>query len=135
MAVIRNVSSVFPVPHEPGQEVTLRKLNHMQLSEARKPAEREHRERTRELGGEFFAALRSGNKDETDRAKDALESMRWDPAQFDRATLFRLAVEGWTYSEACTDENLAALDEQTAEWLAKTIIEFSKPPSKDDRKN
>lgn len=120
MLVSRNAREV-PIPHEPGEWLKLRPLSWKQLDDARKARTREavksSVEMTREMGPELMAQIRSA------RTETAAESAPADPSEaYDRATLLRLGIVGWSYEEPVSPEAIDDLDEETAEWAARELL-------------
>lgn len=120
MLVSRNAREV-PIPHEAGEWLKLRPLSWKQLDDARKARQREavksSVEMTREMGPELMAQIRSARTDAP------AETAPGDPLDaYDRATLLRLGIVGWSYEEPVSAEAIDDLDEETAEWAARELI-------------
>lgn len=136
MALIRDVTTVVEIPHEPGQTVTIRRLTWRQLAQARSGREKEQRAGLRELGADFLKALREGAVEAPEGKPTAAEpEPAYTVAQFALGELLLLGVVAWSYPEAVTASALDLLDEQTAQWLGQAILDFTRPPDQAARKN
>ena len=119
------------IPHEAGEWMELRALSFKQLKAARKKQEKEQREIIKDFGAEFFAAIQRGG----DAAVKAIERQQYHVSNFDMEELLVLGVSAWSYNAEVNLDNIGALDEKTAVWAAKTIIDMTKPPDEDEEKN
>jgi hypothetical protein len=111
------VTDTIALPHEPGEWVTVRMLSGAHLKEAR-----EQRALTAIKMQQALSGLELKVTD-AQRA-EAEAALKADPvASYDRPTLLKHAIVGWSYYEgAPTPEDIADLDEQTAQYLAERVI-------------
>lgn len=113
------------VPHEEGQYIEFRPLTLSQLEEAESERTRKIMANVRAMGGEIFQALQgqqSGNVADP-----------WDA--YDKPTLLRCAIAGWSYPVVVTLANIDNLDVETAHWALDVIREMNAPKTDDARKN
>jgi len=116
----KHVTRPVPLPHEPGQEVTIRMLSWLQIQEARTARLRALLARARDVADlvpTFQAAVQNGATAvvAAPASADAL-------ADYDAGTLLRLGVVGWTYEDPVTPENIDDLDEETKDVVARAIV-------------
>ena len=121
------VTEALPVPGEPGQTITIRRLAPKALDRAREAArERGNREMrlTRESMGEA--------EYESFKAEIA-KNIATGPVQsnplngYDRVSLIQSGVTAWTFDRALDVEAFEDLDDDTQDWLAGAILKLSKP--------
>ena len=74
--------------------------------------------------GEVMALLQGVNRE------DAVADPR---APYDLATLLLAGIHGWSYEAEVNAENVAALDEPTALWIADQLLAVGR--TEDERKN
>lgn len=116
------------IPHEPGQWMTIRGLSWWQLKEAADVLAAEGRRQLRDYGPETLTALREARQRD-DIPQAIREAMRDPLTDYDRATVLRYGIVGWSYSDDSGDELAARtvdLDEDTAVWAAHEIIDRSR---------
>lgn len=115
MALTKDLTKTIEIPHEAGQSITIRKLSHRQLGDARAEKVRSSVRLVSEMGN-VRDMLPQGDPG----------SVTTTPAdELDRATVLRAAITGWSYGAACTPENIDELDEETAAWAFGEILAFS----------
>ena len=118
MAFASDATQDLNHPTEGGVRITIRKLAHYQLSAAQ-DARGDAAASKAKLLGETIKYLPESSVE--DRAR-----MESDPAnKYDRRTVLRYGVVGWSYARPCDDEAKDDLDEETAAWLFDKIIAFS----------
>lgn len=143
MALVDPIPRKFPVPHEPNEWFELRRLSWKQLKLARKKQEEADREDMKALGAEFVAVMMHQAHDETDdqhdarieRAKRVIDKRQWDVDQFDRETLLMKGIALWSYGQPVGADTIEQLDEVTADWAARQLIELSRPLTEAEQKN
>ena len=153
--LVTNITKIVDIPGE-AETATIRKLSHKQLKEAAKARQSEGVGFMRELGAELMKALREAD---TRAVKNIQETQQADITNYDRDTLLRLGIAAWSYpippvyerdgdgkaiavggkSVESPDEKLIdgidQQDELAAKFLAEQIFEFSRPETRDERKN
>lgn len=111
------------IPHEPGEWVELKPLSWTDLERARTARLKSVVETMRDAA-EVIALLQG-------RTPDAVPDT--DPlSPYDRATILKAGIVGWSYGAPLDEENLASLDEETAVWIAQQLVAAR---SEADRKN
>ncbi len=136
----------FPVPHEQGAWMRLKKPRNQDVSNARKLVEAEGRRGVRDFGAEIVKALNEGDDDERAlrRVRRLEAEQEYHPSQFDRDTLLLASIKEWG-GPGYEDEDgkpmpinaatVADLDEETARWAHRTIVDLMKPPTKEADKS
>ena len=123
----------YEVPHEPGEWLDLIKLSWTKLKEARRYATLENAETARAFGAELVKALAT---DDTGKAAEKLiERQQYHESSFDTKTLLLKGIVGWSYEAELSAESVAELDDKTVAWAKQAIIDLTKPPTEEDRKN
>lgn len=131
----------FPIPHEPGQWMALKKPRSKAVKEARRIVESEGRRGVRDFGAEIVKALNDGDDDEkaARRLRKLEELEEYAPDQFDRDTLLLDAIKGWSYESEpgkmapINAETVADLDEETARWAHHAIVGLMKRSKEADK--
>ena len=108
-------------PHEPGATFQLRELAWHELDEAA-----DLRTLTRKRGmvelREMFAAISPEQIRAAMDSRAATPEAETDAADdYDKATLLRYGLVGWSYAEPWTPEGYLRLDRATADWLCGEI--------------
>jgi hypothetical protein len=122
MLASRLTKRVVP-EHEPDAWFEIRMLPGKKLDEA----QRAHQRLLLAEWGDVIAKLDALGSRSDAAAPDAL-------AGFDVDVLNRAGVVAWSYSDKPTAQEIEDLDDTTRRWLAREILEFSRP-SGDARKN
>ncbi len=130
MALVSQNVQQIEIPHEPGEWLNLRPLSWLQLTQAREIQTRTVLERMRAMGGEVVGEFREEPSAEVPESEDESDPL----SNLDRRTVLRGGVVGWSYREKFNRDKLDDLDEETAEWAARTIIGLNQRTD-DDRKN
>lgn len=123
------------VPHEDDQWFELRPLSWRQLKKARREAGIEQRENLKALGAELVKSIFAADEGKIEAAQTELEKRKYDISNYDMGVLLRYGIVGWSYTEKVTEEDIDNLDERTAIWASKEILEMSRPPSEEEIKN
>jgi hypothetical protein len=129
------------LPHEPKEWMELRRLSAQQLKDSRKAKADEQREEQgaliKILGPEFLAALQDGDRDKRKKVVAELEELEYHLSNFDVGLLLKAGIVSWSYDGALpTDADpLTLVDERTATWAARELIEITRPPTLVDEGN
>ena len=125
MAIVTNVIKRAEIPHEPGEWMELKKLSYRQLEKAGEIASDKAMKQMKGLGGELIKSLREfGKEQQSDPNK-----------KYDRDAVLKCGIVKWSYSEEVKDENIEALDEETALWAFNEILSFNNPRTEEQTKN
>ena len=128
------VTQSIPIPHDPGQSVTIRKLapKHLRAArESRQAADFEETKRqiaiTQALGDEVIKAVKGIKESEADGEKPITRVV--DPlGPYDVTALCVSAIKAWSYADIKpAPDTIADLDEQTQEFIAREALKLSKP--------
>ena len=128
------VTEVLEVPGEPGQTITIRRLQPNALTRAL-DAGKERNSLEMERGARDMRMLRESMGDaEFDAFKaEIAKNIASGPAKsnplsaFDRVSLIKDGVTAWTFDRALGIEAFEDLDDDTQDWLAGAILKLSKP--------
>lgn len=140
-----------PIPHEPGEWMSFRKLSWRKLEEAGNAVSDDAIAKIKVMGGEAFKAIQDlvdarERKDKTAEAAaekeigeslDEAEQKVKDPLnKYDRGVLLRKGIIDWSYEgDKPTVENTDDLDEETAVWAARQILDLAMKGKTDEEKN
>jgi hypothetical protein len=122
--LIGNVITKLDIPHETGEWVEIRKLNHKTLARAAQMRSEAGISSMKSLGAELLTALRQARDDLKEAATVAVSL-----DAYDRDLVLQGGVWRWSYSTPVTPESLGDLDEATAKWLATEIVTRSIAPA------
>lgn len=111
-----NVTDEISLPHETGTIITIRMLSHGALKKAR---DNRLKELAQMIGGIDFGSIKREETTETEVEADPL-------AGYDITTVLHKGIKSWSYEEKCNPENIDELDDVTAEYIAKAIINLSR---------
>ena len=123
------ITETIPVPGDPGQTVTIRKLAPKHLRAAMAKSQRdallEFAELKRLGASDVVADIQALQKDTTGIA----EARAADPLLlYDRTVLLQKGIIGWTYGQSHDDpEVLDDLDDEVSYHLARAILRLTKP--------
>ena len=134
------------IPHESGEWFDLIKLSWKKLKKSKRRATSEQMEVMSEtakaFGGANFVQQALGEVAKLDKAGKATEAVQraaqkgeYDESNFDTETLLLAGTVGWSYDAEVNAGTIAELDEGTAIWAKQAIIDLTKPPTEEDRKN
>lgn len=115
--LIGTVVAKLDIPHEPGEWVEVRKLNHKTLARAAAVRSEAGISSMKALGAELLTALRQAR----DEVKEAVTAPVTVDA-YDRDLVLQGGVVRWSYAQPVTPESLGDLDDVTAKWLASEIV-------------
>lgn len=107
------------IPHEVGQWFEFRQLSGVELDEAEQVQTKASLAMISGLDEAALASLRA-------QAGTAREGPA--PDKYDKATLLKYAVAGWSYGEPCTLANVAKLDALTRDWAVGVVLEMNTRP-------
>jgi hypothetical protein len=105
------------IPHEPGEWVEVRKLNHKTLARAAQVRSEAGISSMKSLGAELLTALRQAREEFKEVAPTTISA-----ENYDRDLVLQGGVMRWSYTVPPTPESLGDLDEVTAKWLAHEIV-------------
>jgi len=114
--ITSNITNDIQIPHEPDTTITIRMLSHGALKKAR---DNRLRDLAQMIGGVDFGSITRADRGEERAEADPL-------AGYDITTVLHKGIKSWTYPEKCTPENIDELDDVTAEYVAKKIIDLSR---------
>jgi hypothetical protein len=147
----RNVQRTLPIPHEPGNTMTLRQLSWLQLVKAEEARSNAVLENLKVMGGDLLRDLQTINRDQVEA--DATREASDDPqAKYDRGTVLRAGIVDWdgpNYTEPLdptlpegarkkipvTGEMIDSLDTATALWATREIIGLGRPPTEQEQED
>jgi hypothetical protein len=119
VALTKTQTRLVEIPHEPGETMTLRILPWKKLQEAAREQQTVAIHRMRDMGGELAATIQKARQEQAQSA----QPVEADPLlDYDRATLLRAGIVGWTYEVPVSPEAIDDLDEVTADWAAREIL-------------
>tara|TARA_B100000949_G_scaffold4534_2_gene3936 strand:+ start:7109 stop:7522 length:414 start_codon:yes stop_codon:yes gene_type:complete len=135
--LVSKIVEKIDIPHEEGQWVEIRSLSFTAMEEANDNKQERDLMQVKRMGGDVFEAIvRSSNKTETDsKGEDDAPKKGVTVDSYDKETLLRKAIVGWSYDGKPTLERIRDLDARTANWLAREIYERNKPDTEEDSKN
>ncbi len=128
MAIVSNTARRVEIPHEPGEWIEIKKLSWRQLELAQEEASNKLLARMKQMGGDLVTALRQLGEEEKDKDRDPIQ-------KYDLWVVLRGAIVKWSYEEELNDENVEALDEQTAQWVFREILSLNEPRTEEETKN
>ena len=126
------------VPHKEGQWFELRPLSWKKVKEARKALSREQLDDAKSVGAELISAFQ-GSKEDQKAAREALREQQkeqeYDISKFDTGIVLEYGIAKWSYEEPVNLEAIEQIEEKTAIWAKQQIIDMTKAPSEEERKN
>lgn len=125
MAIVTGATRRVDIPHEPGEWMELKRLSWRQKELATDVASKEGLDRMKSLSGDLLKALRELGKEQEQK----LES------KYDRGIVLECGIARWSYDAKVTKENIGALDEETAEWAFREILQLNAPRTEEEQKN
>lgn len=110
-----------PVPNDPSQTVTIRRLSWAELQEAGAANTKKAMQYVRDVGDSAIREIAQQAK------QGANAEIARDPFNaYDMATLLRYGIKSWSYQRPVTPENVALIDDVAAPYLARQIFDFTK---------
>ena len=119
----RNITRRLSIPHEGGQWMELRRLSWTQLDSAKRDRTNTALKQLAEQPADVKELMSSARAQRQAVAEAAVDPL----AEYQMGTLLELGIHAWSYDEPPTPENIADLDQETAEWAALEIV---KPASR-----
>lgn len=124
MALV-GITKRVEIPHEPGEWMEIKKLSWKQLEKAQELATDALMAKMKNMGGDMVKALRDSTTEQTA-----------DPSKsYDREIVLRLGIAKWSYEARLEPDTIAELDEETASWAFKEILDLNKPRTEEEAKN
>jgi len=107
------------IPHEPGEWIEFAPLSWRKLSEASQAASEKAAEvaskMTERMNPEVMRAMQEVRRSDLDDQAD----------DYDRGVVLKAAIKSWSYGEPVTEEDIDALDYETAEWAFRTALRLN----------
>jgi len=122
MAVLLNITRIVPIPHEPGQVLTIKRLAPGQLRLAAEAHTDKSLATFRRMGGAAFLAELKAMGDMGDKKEAAVDPLEGHDAD----TLIQNGLIGWSYNVEFTPEHVALLDDATAAFAAQSVLDYAK---------
>ena len=116
--LVGNVVEKLDIPHEPGEWVEVRKLNHKTLARAAALRSEAGIASMKSVGAELLAVIRQAKDD----IQGALKAQAVSADTYDRDIVLQGGVVRWSYAAQVTKESLDDLEEATAKWMAHEIV-------------
>ena len=113
MALTKDIYRRLEVPGEDGAWIQIRMLSWLRLDEARRKRLAAIADLARSLSGIDFSQANGATRPVADRL-----------TEYDTLTLLRGGLVAWSYGETVEPEEL---DEPTALWLAREILDYALP--------
>jgi hypothetical protein len=114
--LIKSITQQFDIPGEAGEKLTLRRLSWKEAEAATEAKQAKSLRLVRDLGADLIKSI----QDSEQAAQEAPVEQRYD-----KSVVLRSGIVGWTYEDAVTPENIELLDDSTAEFAFKKIIELT----------
>ena len=120
--ITSNVTDTLEIPHEPGTTITIRMLSHGALKKAR---DNRLFDLAKMLSGVSMPTISPDEKSEVEEAEEE------DPLiGYDITTVLHKGIKSWSYPDPCKPANIDELDDATADFVAKAIINLSQRTKK-----
>lgn len=137
--LVHNLTDKFPIPHEPGEWLRLKRLSGKQVRACKEAVGDSALDKMRRMGGEVVRAINQTLDEETERrlaehkARQKAEGVKPDRLKgFDIGKVIEDGLVGWSYKDAKSGEPIPfsadardTLDPKTERWAAEQILEFS----------
>lgn len=126
MAIAGRTISVA-VPHEEGVEFTLRSLSHKVLRNAAKAYLKDVTKDLADLDiGKLRDAIKTGDLDQdvTTEANSQDADYGYDPDM-----ILEAGIVSWSYEQAVNPQTIGELDQTTADWAFRQIVDMSRRKS------
>jgi hypothetical protein len=125
VAIVTNITKRVEIPHEEGEFMEFKKLSWKQLESASEISSDALMVKIKNMGGDIVKALR-----------ETTQEQKADPKQgYDRESILRKGIVKWSYDAPVTPDNISDLDEETAAWAFKEILDMNLPRSEEEVKN
>jgi len=124
MALVTDTVRRIQIPHEEGEWMEIKRLSWRQLEMAAEIQSDSMLKKLKAMGGDLVKALQQAGKQQEQ-----------DPAtKYDRGAVLKSGIVRWSY-DADIEENIDALDEETADWAFQEILNLNQPRTEEERKN
>jgi len=125
MGLVTEVTKRIDIPHEDGEWLEVRRLSWRELETADNAASEASTERIKRMGGDIIKAVMSLRDKEREEQATG----------YDKLTVLRLGLIGWSYDVKLSPESIDLLDEETAEFAYREILALSNPRTEEASKN
>lgn len=119
------ITKEITIPNTDGATATVRKLNPKALEAAAKEQQRQALESVKAIGG--MSVVRELRDAAAATPSDAPAETPNPMLGFDRLTLIEKGVVGWSFEEPLTVASFEDLDEETASFLAREVLQLARP--------
>ena len=116
------------IPHEPGEWVEVRKLSYKTLARAAFLRSDANIQNMKAMGGDLLEAMRSARERAGQDAPSATTTEPVNPDAYDMDLVLIAGTLRWSYGVPVTTDTIADLDDRTAQWLQRTILQRSVAP-------
>ena len=135
----RGITKKLDHPHEEGEWVIIRKVSSGYLDLAKETFTRRSSRQVREMGGmgsllNFKRCPKCGDQQQEGhecspldvfaQAERAKNPAAVDATTLDRKTMLNASITSWSSEVEVNEEEVADLDEFTAEWLFREVVSF-----------
>ncbi len=125
MALVTNITKRAEIPHEPGEFMEFKKLSWKQLEHAQEISSDALMAKMKSMGGDLIQAF----------TKNAQEEKADPSKSYDRDYILQKGIVKWSYDAEVSPDNISDLDEETAVWAFKEILDMNLPRTEDEAKN
>ena len=122
------------IPHEPGETMEFRKISYLTLDKAKKERMKEvvaEMSGTKDIMSTIQKAVEDGSGEVLQAAKNAASENPLN--RYHKQTLLHHGVHAWSYKAEVTFDTIDELDETTADWAARQIIDLALPGEADTK--
>jgi hypothetical protein len=127
----KSVQRTVPIPHEPGETMTFRQLNWLDIQRAKEVRSAAVLKNMQQMGGGLLRELTEMNRGKVEE-EAAAETVTDPTSDYDRFTLLDAGIVAWSYQAPCSAQNKGDLDEATADWAAREILNLNKAPTEQE---
>lgn len=127
----RHITKRMTIPHEPDHWMELRRLSWTDLQHASDVHATTIAQRLRAMGSEIVTAVTAARQ----QREELTPALDTPELNYDQRTLLERGIAAWSYPEPVTPENIQDLDEETAAWAMRAIIDLARGREGDERKN
>jgi hypothetical protein len=119
MALVSELTKSIDISHEPGQSVVIKRLSWKQKDKAIEARRDRALSNMRAMGGDVLAALRDVKTEDVNKVEA-------DPlSKYDTGVLLHAGIKSWSYPVPVSEKAIDALDDETAEFIAREIAKFA----------
>jgi hypothetical protein len=123
--LIKSVTKTLPIPHEPEQTITIRKLSFVECEAAQVEKQRKALQMARAMGGDLMKVMQEAASTQVDQPTST---------SYDVNEVLCAGIVGWSYDEPVSRENVGCLDSTTARWAFEQIVLLTDGEEKDKAK-